>query len=85
MKAVLRGETFTSVTVLSKVAKVSNSAWIGRTAVVADGVTYTVPADVACFNRDSQSWTTLDAARAYASQATLYVEDGTVRVIEVGG
>ncbi len=85
VKAVLRGETFTSVTVLTKIAKVSNSAWIGRTAVVADGVTYTVPADVACFNRDSQSWITLDAARAYASQATLYVEDGTVRVIEVGG
>ena len=85
VKAVLRGETFTSVTVLTKIAKVSNNAWIGRTAVVADGVTYTVPADVACFNRDSQSWTTLDAARAYASQATLYVEDGTVRVIEVGG
>ena len=53
--------------------------------MVADGVTYTVPTDVACYNRDSQSWTTLDAARAYASQATLYVEDGTVRVIEVGG
>ena len=85
VKAVLRGETFTSVTVLTKITKVSNNAWIGRTAVVADGVTYTVPADVACFNRDSQSWTTLDAARAYASQATLYVEDGTVRVIEVGG
>ena len=85
VKAVLRGETFTSVTVLSKVAKVSNSAWIGRTAVVADGVTYTVPADVACYNRDSQSWTTLDAARAYASQATLYVEGGTVRIVEVGG
>ena len=85
VKAVLRGETFTSVTVLTKITKVSNSAWIGRTAVVAGGVTYTVPADVACFNRDSQSWTTLDAARAYASQATLYVEDGTVRVIEVGG
>ena len=85
VKAVLRGETFTSVTVLSKIAKVSNSAWIGRTAVVADGVTYTVPADVACYNRDSQSWTTLDAARAYASQATLYVEGGTVRIVEVGG
>ena len=85
MKAVLRGETITSVKVLTKITKVSNSAWIGRTAVVADGVTYTVPTDVACYNRDSQSWTTLDAARAYASQATLYVEDGTVRVIEVGG
>ena len=85
VKAVLRGETFTSVTVLSKVAKVSNSAWIGRTAVVADGVTYTVPTDVACYNRDSQSWITLDAARAYASQATLYVEGNTVRIVEVGG
>ena len=53
--------------------------------MVANSVTYTVPTDVACYNRDSQSWITLDAARAYASQATLYVEDGTVRVIEVGG
>ena len=85
VKAVLRGETFSHVTVLTKIAKVSNSSWIGRTAVVADGVTYTVPGDVSCYNRDSQSWTTLDAARAYANQATLYVEDGTVRVIEVGG
>ena len=85
VKAVLRGETFSHVTVLTKIAKVSNSSWIGRTAVVADGATYTVPSDVSCYNRDSQSWTTLDAARAYANQATLYVEDGTVRVIEVGG
>ena len=85
VKAILNGETFTSVTVLTRVEKVSNSAWIGRTAVVANGTTYTVPTDVSCFNRDSQSWTTLDAARAYASQATLYVEGGTVRVIEVGG
>ena len=85
VKAVLTGEIFTSVVTLTRIDKVSNSAWIGRTAVTAGGVTYAVPTDVACFNRDSQSWTTLDAARAYASQATLYVEDGTVRVIEVGG
>lgn len=71
------------VSVLTKLKNVSNSAWSGRTAVTVGGKTYTVPEDVACYNMDSQSWVSLSEARAYSSQANLYVEGGTVRVLEV--
>lgn len=73
-----------SVRLLEKVAGVPNSAWTGRTAVTVNGRSYTVPADVACWNRDAKAWVSLDTAHAYAGKADLYVEGGTVRVIEVG-
>jgi hypothetical protein len=74
---------YASLMTLTKLAGVSNSAWSGQTAVTVSGRTYTVPSNVLCYNRDTGSWMTLAQAHAYATQANLYVKDGTVRVIEV--
>ena len=63
---------------------VPNTAWSGRGAVTVNGRTYTVPANVPCYNTETQSWVTLTEARAYADSATLYVHQGVVRFIEVG-
>lgn len=74
---------FSSLTKLTELKNVANSAWSGRTAVTVGGRTYTVPADVLCYNRQTKSWVGLSEAHAYASQSSLYVRDGIVRVIEV--
>lgn len=79
------GSMFTGVHALEKLSGVPNTAWTGRTSVNVDGRSREVPADVACWNRDAQSWTTLDAARAYADRANLYADvNGVIRVVEVG-
>lgn len=80
-------KTYTNVTVLDKLGEVSASAWIGTTAVNYGGRTYTVPSDVLCWNRDGQSWFTggVDAAISYGGTMNLYVKDGIVRAIEIGG
>ena len=76
---------FTSLRPLTKFSAVPNSAWSGRTSVTVNGRSYAVPSDVACWNRDTESWVTLDQARAYAGRANLYESgDGVIRVIEVG-
>lgn len=75
---------FSSLTKLTELKNVANSAWSGQTAVTVGGRTYTVPADVLCYNRQTKSWVGLSEAHAYASQSSLYVRDGIVRVIEVG-
>ena len=74
---------FSSVTKLTELRSVPNSAWSGSTAVTVGGQTYRVSADVPCYNRDTGTWMTLSEAHAYASAANLYVKDGAVRVIEV--
>ena len=74
---------FSSVTKLTELRSVPNSAWSGSTAVTVDGQTYRVSADVPCYNKDTGTWMTLSEAHAYASAANLYVKDGAVRVIEV--
>ena len=74
---------FTSLTRLTELRSVSNSAWSGSTAVTVGGRTYRVPTDVPCYNKDTGKWMTLSEAHAYASVSNLYVKDGTVRVIEV--
>lgn len=77
------GTAFTSVSKLTKLAGVPNTAWTGKTAVTVNGRTYTVPGTVACYNADAKSWTTLDAAHAYDRTADLYAAgDGVIRVIE---
>lgn len=79
------GKTFTELRPLTEFSAVPNSAWSGRTSVTVNGRSYTVASDVVCWNRDSQSWVTLDQARAYGSKANLYESgDGVIRVIEVG-
>ena len=48
------------------------------------GRSYTVPANVQCYNRDSRTWVSLDEALAYAPTANLYAsDDGVIRIVEV--
>lgn len=75
---------FSSLTKLTELENVSNSAWSGQTAVTVGGRTYTVPSDVLCYNRQAKTWVSLSAAHAYADKSSLYVKDGVVRIIEVG-
>lgn len=74
---------FTSLTTLGCLKSVSETAWIGSGAVLHGGRSYSISPDVLCYNKDSQEWITLDAARAYSETADLYVKDGIVRIIEV--
>lgn len=77
-------EVFSKVVRLTELKNVSNSAWSGQTAVTVGSRTYTVPSSVLCYNRQTKSWVSLSEAHAYASQSSLYVENGVVRAIEVG-
>ena len=63
---------------------VPNAAWSGKGAVTVNGRTYTVPASLPCYNRETKEWVTPTEARAYADSATLYVHQGVVRFLEVG-
>lgn len=63
---------------------VPNAAWSGKGAVTVNGRTYTVPASLPCYNRETREWVTITEARAYADSATLYVHQGVVRFLEVG-
>ena len=76
-----------SLTVLTKFRNVQTSAWVGTTAINYGGSTYNVPSDVLIWNRDGQSWFTggVDAAISYGGTMNLYVKDGIVRAIEIGG
>lgn len=78
-----RGDGFDSLTRLSKMEGVSNSAWSGKDTVTIGGRSYTVANDVPCYNADMGAWISLDAAHAYAGTADIYVSDGFVRAIEV--
>ncbi len=71
---------------LEKLSDVPNTAWSGRGAVTVGGRTYTIAANVMCYNRDIIGWITLDQAHAYSKTCQMFVsEDGVVRAIEVGG
>ena len=86
--AAVAGESsFTSVVNLTKFSKVSTSAWVGTTAINYGGRTYNVSSGVLIWNRDGQSWFTggVDAAISYGGTMNLYVKDGIVRAIEIGG
>lgn len=78
---------FSQMLTLDKLGEVSASAWIGKTAVNYGGRTYTVPSDVLCWNRDGGSWLDggAEAAISYGGTMNLYVKDGIVRAIEIGG
>jgi hypothetical protein len=86
VRAEVKGGRYVSLTAMTEIRSVPASAWIGSAAVTADGVTYDVPSDVPCFNRDTGRWMTgVRAARDYDSTVDLYVADGAVRAIAVGG
>ena len=76
-----------SLTVLTKFRNVQTSAWVGTTAINYGGSTYNVPSGVLIWNRDGQSWFTggVDAAVSYGGTMNLYVKDGIIRAIEIGG
>lgn len=77
------GTGFASLVELTQLKGVSRSAWIGDEAVTVNGKTYTVPESVLCYNRDNQSWITLEEALAYSGSANLHVRNGVVRIVEV--
>ena len=77
---------FSQMVVLDKITGVSKSSWIGTGAVSFGGKTYTVPSNVLCWNADSESWfDELEDALAYGGKMNLYVKDGIVRAVELGG
>ena len=77
---------FTSFATMSKLSKVSSSAWIGKTAVNYGGRTYEVPSDVQCYNADTGKWMEdLDAAKNYGGNMNLYAYDGVIRIVEIKG
>lgn len=78
------GKSLSGYVTLNKLSDVSNSAWIGQTAVTTGGMTYTIPSSVLCYNRSAGSWITLTQAHGYATTCNLYVDRyNVVRVIEV--
>jgi len=79
------GTGFASIVRLTELKDVSERAWIGKEAVTFSGRTYVVPEDVLCYNEDNSMWITLDEALAYTDTANLYVHNGMVCIIEVGG
>lgn len=81
----VNGEQVANVVVLKELKDVPNSAWLDETTVVYGGATYRVADGVTAYNDDIRSWMSLSQARAYANEATLYVDDhNVVRVLEIG-
>lgn len=69
---------------LMEVKNVPNTSWTGKNTVVTGGRSYLIAPDIICYNRDTQSWMTLEEAHAYAPSCNLYIHNGAVRIIEVG-
>lgn len=69
---------------MEKLSNIPASSWLGKTAVMVNGRTYTIPDSVICWNRDTESWfKDFDEAYDYGGTWDLYVKDSVVRVIEV--
>ena len=79
------GKVINALKKLTELKNVSFSSWLSDSAVTFGGKTYTIPADVLCYNRDTAEWIDLDTARAYSNTANLHAKDGIVRIVEVGG
>lgn len=78
------GTGFSSMVKLEELKAVPESAWIDKSTVLVGGRSYTVPANVQCYNRDSRTWVSLDEALKYAETANLYASsDGIIRIVEV--
>jgi len=70
---------------LDSLNQVSNAAWEDEDTVLVGGKRYTVSDDVICYNTTSGKWITLNAARAFDDDMTLYVDGfDVVRGVEVG-
>lgn len=77
------GKRITGMVRPDQLRNIPNEAWSGPGAVTVNGRTYTVPATVTCYNKETEDWITLTEARAYSDTATIYVYGGMVRFIEV--
>ncbi len=53
---------------------VPNSAWNGNGSVTVKGTTYPVADDVVCYNKTTDSWVSVNQARAFADTADLYYD-----------
>mgnify|MGYP004519160063 CR=1 FL=1 len=71
---------------VTKLEKVSNSAWNGNTSVTVKGTTYVVPDSVVCYNKTTGYWCSLSAARAFSGAADLYYDSigNKIRIVVVG-
>lgn len=78
-----KGDAVASVQKLKKLENIAFTSWLGKTVVSAGGQSYRIPDNILCYNRDNGRWMSLEDAQAYAKRATLYVDDGIVRVLEV--
>jgi hypothetical protein len=84
---------FSSLKPLTALKDVPNTAWSGESAVTVDGRSYSIPASVMVYNKDSREWisasegkSAVDIAHAYAQKCDMYAsDDGVIRAIEVGG
>ncbi len=69
---------------MQKLGTVTESSWIGSSAVNCGGFTYAVDEKAAYYNTDSEKWMDGRAeAFAYAEEMTLYGLDGIVYLVEI--
>lgn len=69
---------------MDKLGTVTESSWIGSSAVNCGGVTYAVDENAAYYNTDTGKWMESRAAAfAYAKEMTLYAADGIVYLVEI--
>ena len=84
---------YSSLKPLTALKEVPNTAWSGQGAVTVDGRTYSIPATVMAYNKDTMEWisakdgrSVVEIAHAYAKKCDMYAsDDGVIRAIEVGG
>ena len=79
----MRDGEFTKIRTLNRISNVPASSWIGTSAVVCNGRTYTVPKDVLCYNANRKKWMSLEETLAYANTVNLYLQDQTIQIIEI--
>lgn len=84
---------FASLQRLTALKGVPNTAWSGQGAVTVDSRSYSIPASIMIYNRDTNTWlqptenqSVVEIAHAYAKQCDMYASgDGAIRIIEIGG
>lgn len=82
----INAEDAVSVKQMQKSTAVARASWVGKEIATADGVTYSIPKDIPCWNADSKTWfKDLDEALEYGGIMYFYIADDAVRVIEFRG
>jgi hypothetical protein len=83
------GQKLAKVAELKEMTKVPNSAWASDNShVTVRGISYPVAENVRCYNRTTEKWISLKAAKAFAQSANLYYDrepeqGGKIRIVEV--